>query len=183
MQHTYLTSRSRAVLAAGVAAIALGATACGGLAAQSEGNFGSEIRTVVRVVDGDTIIVSPNERIRLIGVDAPESVAPNEPVECMGRESSRFLTELLPKGTEVRLGFDVEREDRYGRTLAYVWVTSTGVFVNAELVRRGFAQPLTIPPNVAHADEIADLAGDARQANRGLWAACPVNSPRRSSAR
>jgi micrococcal nuclease len=177
VQHRCLTRRSSAVLAATVAASVLGATACGPFAAQSGGSFGSEIRTVVRVVDGDTIIVSPKERIRLIGVDAPESVAPNQAVECMGRESSRFLAELLPKGTEVRLGFDVEREDRYGRTLAYVWVTTTGVFVNAELVGRGFAQPLTIPPNIAHADEIADLARAARQADRGLWAACPVTSP------
>ena len=84
-----------------------------------------------------------------------------------------FLSDLLPKGTAVRLEYDVERLDRYG-TLAYVWVNDTGVFVNAELVRRGFAQPLTIPPNVAHADRFADLAREARGAHRGLWGSCPV---------
>jgi len=168
--------RSRAVVAAVAAAIVVAANGCGDLAMRGGTTVPSDVRTVVRVVDGDTIIVNPNERIRLIGVDAPESVAPNRPVECMGRESSRFLTELLPKGTEVRLAIDVEGQDRYGRTLAYVWVVSTGVFVNAELVRRGFAQPLTIPPNIAHAEEIADLAREARQANRGLWASCPVKS-------
>lgn len=175
MQHRCVI-RSRAVVAAVAAAIVVAANGCGDLAMRGGTTVPSDVRTVVRVVDGDTIIVNPNERIRLIGVDAPESVAPNRPVECMGRESSRFLTELLPKGTEVRLAIDVEGQDRYGRTLAYVWVVSTGVFVNAELVRRGFAQPLTIPPNIAHAEEIADLAREARQANRGLWASCPVKS-------
>ena len=176
MQHRCVANRSRALVAAVVAWIVVAANGCGDLAKRGGVTVPSDVRTVVRVVDGDTIIVNPNERIRLIGVDAPESVAPNRPVECMGRESSRFLTELLPKGTEVRLAIDVEGQDRYGRTLAYVWVASTGVFVNAELVRRGFAQPLTIPPNIAHADEIADLAREARQANRGLWASCPVKS-------
>ena len=92
-----------------------------------------------------------------------------------GSGASRFLSQLLPKGTEVRLGFDVERIDRYGRTLAYVWVNSTRLFVNAELVRQGFAQPLTIPPNVAHADEFTALAAEARQADRGLWSACGLS--------
>lgn len=163
-------------MAAFAAAIVLVASGCGGLAQRGGATVHSDIRTVVRVVDGDTIIVNPNVRIRLIGVDAPESVAPNRPVECMGRDASHFLAELLPKGTEVRLAIDVEEQDSYGRTLAYVWVASTGVFVNAELVRRGFAQPLTIPPNIAHADEIVGLAREARQANRGLWASCPVKA-------
>jgi micrococcal nuclease len=159
-----------------VAVVILAANGCGGLAHRGGATVASDVRTVVRVVDGDTIIVNPNERIRLIGIDAPESVAPNRPVDCMGRESSQSMKEFLPKWTEVRLALDVEPQDRYGRTLAYVWVASTGVFVNAELVLRGFAQPLTIPPNIAHADEIANLALEARQANPGLWASCPVKS-------
>ena len=134
------------------------------------------VRKVVRVVDGDTLIVEPKERVRLIGIDAPESVAPNTPVECMADEASLFLSHLLPTGTEVRLDYDVERLDRYGRTLAYVWVDSTGLFVNAELLRRGFAQPLTVPPNIAHADEFADLAVRARHAERGLWSSCSLPS-------
>lgn len=96
----------------------------------------------------------------------------------MAREASRFLLELLPKGTEVRLQADVEPLDLYGRTLAYVWVNSTGVFVNGELVRRGFAQPLTIPPNIAHADELANLADEARRADRGLWSSCSAAAHR-----
>lgn len=176
MQHRRVTNRFRGSAAAIVGVIALTGNGCGGARPAGRGGGPSDVRTVVRVVDGDTIIVNPNERIRLIGIDAPESVAPNRPVDCMGRESSQFLKEFLPKGTAVRLAIDVEPQDRYGRTLAYVWVASTGVFVNAELVRRGFAQPLTIPPNIAHADEFADLARDARQADRGLWASCPVKS-------
>ena len=162
------------VVAATVAVVVLSANGCGDLARRGGVPVASEVRTVVRVGDGDTIIVDPDERVRLIGVDAPESVTPNRSVECLGAESSRFLAELLPKGTEVRVALDVERHDRYGRTLAYVWVASTGLFVNAELVRRGFAQPLTIPPNIAHADELAELAGDARRANRGLCGSCPA---------
>lgn len=178
MQHRCVTNRFRVSAAAIVAVIVLGANGCGGLAQRGGATGPSDVRTVERVVDGDTIIVNPNERIRLIGIDAPESVAPNRPVDCMGREASQFLKEFLPKGTEVRLAIDVESQDRYGRTLAYVWVVRTAVFVNAELVRRGFAQPLTIPPNIAHADEIANLAREARQANRGLWGACPVKAAR-----
>lgn len=158
-----------------IAALAiLGSTACSVPPADPAARSDAGTRRVVRVVDGDTLIVEPKERIRLIGIDAPESVAPNRPVECMAREASRFLSELLPKGTEVRLQADVEPLDLYGRTLAYVWVNSTGVFVNAELVRRGFAQPLTIPPNIAHADEFANLAVEARHADRGLWSSCSV---------
>jgi micrococcal nuclease len=175
VQHRCVANKLRVFPAAFVALVVLAANGCG-LAPRGGATVVSDIRTVMRVVDGDTIIVNPNERIRLIGIDAPESVAPNRPVDCMGHESSQFLKEFLPKGTEVRLARDVEPEDRYGRTLAYVWVASTGVFVNAELVRRGFAQPLTIPPNIAHADQFADLARDARQADRGLWASCPVRA-------
>ena len=175
MQRRRVTNRFW-VSAASIVAMIVLANGCGGLTQRGAATGPANVRAVVRVVDGDTIIVSPNERIRLIGIDAPESVAPNRPVDCMGREASQFLKQCLPTGTEVRLEGDVEAEDRYGRTLAYVWVASTGVFVNAELVRRGFAQPLTIPPNIAYADEFVDLAREARQANRGLWASCPVKS-------
>ena len=72
----------------------------------------------------------------------------------------------------MRLEFDAERRDRYGRLLAYVYREPDGLFVNAELVRRGYAQPLTIAPNVAHAAEFRRLARTARRGGRGLWAAC-----------
>jgi micrococcal nuclease len=76
------------------------------------------------------------------------------------------------EGEAVRLRFDAERRDRYGRLLAYVYRARDGLFVNAELVRRGYAVTLTIPPNVAHATEFARLASSARRAGRGLWSAC-----------
>jgi micrococcal nuclease len=128
---------------------------------------------VERVIDGDTIVVSGNRHIRLIGVDTPETVDPRRPVGCFGKEASRFLTSLLPRGSPVRLVGDVEQDDRYGRVLAYVYRRGDGMFVNAELVRQGFANVLTIPPNVAHTDEFVGLARDARDAGRGLWSACP----------
>jgi micrococcal nuclease len=131
---------------------------------------------VDRVVDGDTVVVIGDRHIRLIGVDAPETKDPRRPVGCFGREASRFLTALLPRGTRVRLVGDVEQEDRYGRVLAYVYRLADGLFVNAELLRRGYAQVLTIPPNVAHSDEFVALAGEARLGQRGLWAACSGSS-------
>lgn len=129
---------------------------------------------VRRVVDGDTLEVTGGERVRLIGVDTPESVAPNRPVGCFGREASAFTARLLPPGTEVRLVGDVEQRDRFGRLLAYVYRRSDGLFVNAELLRQGFAQLLTIPPNIAHTDEFAAIARGAREESQGLWAACTL---------
>ena len=129
---------------------------------------------VRKVVDGDTVDVSGGERVRLIGVDTPETKDPRRPVGCFGREASRFTAGLLPPGTEVRLVGDVEQRDRFGRLLAYVYRRSDGLFVNAELLRRGYAQLLTVPPNVAHTDEFVALAGQAREGSQGLWGACTL---------
>jgi micrococcal nuclease len=128
--------------------------------------------TVQRVVDGDTIVVAGGHRVRLIGLDTPETKDPRKPVQCYGKEASAFLTSVLPKGIGVRLVGDVEARDVYDRTLAYAYRLPDGMFVNAELVRRGYAHVLTIPPNVAHTDELVALAGEARQAKRGLWSVC-----------
>ena len=128
---------------------------------------------VSRVVDGDTIVIrvgSASDKVRLIGIDTPESVKPGTPVQCFALEASARTKALLPAGTPVRLEGDVEQRDRYGRLLAYVY--ADGRFVNRELVARGYARTLTIPPNVAHADEFARLAGRARSAGLGLWHAC-----------
>ncbi|MGH9279163.1 MAG: thermonuclease family protein [Acidimicrobiales bacterium] len=128
---------------------------------------------IERVVDGDTVVVTGKQTVRLIGVDAPETKDPRRPVGCFGQEASRFLTSTLPAGTAVRLVGDVEQHDRYGRLLAYLYRRDSGLFVNAELVRQGYASVLTIPPNVAHADEFVELAREARVDGRGLWEACP----------
>ncbi len=127
---------------------------------------------VVRVVDGDTIVVrfgGREERVRYIGVDTPESVRPGTPVQCFAERASAFNAQLV-EGKTVRLDQDVEARDRYGRLLAYVH--AGGVFVNAELVRRGYARPLTVPPNVRYADRFARLASQARERGTGLWSDC-----------
>ncbi len=131
-----------------------------------------EDTTVESVVDGDTIVVAGGTRVRLIGVDTPETKDPRKPVQCFGREASAFTSSLLQSGTPVRLVYDVERLDRYGRTLAYVYRRADGLFVNAALVADGYALVATFPPNVAHVDDFTALAGAARDANRGLWSAC-----------
>jgi micrococcal nuclease len=131
---------------------------------------------VVRVVDGDTIRVALGgrvERVRYIGIDTPESVKPDTPVQCYAERASA-ANAVLVRGRRVRLVTDAERRDRFGRLLAYVYVEPGGAFVNSTLVRDGFARTLTIPPNVAHADEFARLARQARRAGRGLWHACTI---------
>jgi micrococcal nuclease len=131
---------------------------------------------VVRVVDGDTIRVrvgDRTERVRYIGIDTPESVKPGTPVQCYAKRAAAANTALVA-GRQVRLVGDVEHRDRYGRLLAYVYRVGDGAFVNALLVRDGYARTLTIPPNVAHAAELARLASTARTAGRGLWRACAM---------
>jgi endonuclease YncB( thermonuclease family) len=126
---------------------------------------------VERVVDGDTFVADiggRDERVRVIGVDTPETVAPDRPVERYGRESSNFAKRELT-GVTVRLGGDVEPRDRYGRLLAYVWLPD-GTFWNALLAAEGYAQLLTVPPNVAYTDLFRRLVAEARAAHRGLWA-------------
>ena len=130
---------------------------------------------VERVVDGDTVVVSFDgdvESVRLIGIDTPESVKPNSPVECFGEEAAAFTVSLLPEDTPVRVERDVEARDDYGRLLGYVIRADDALFVNAEIVRRGYAQPLTIPPNVAHVAEFVQAAREAEAADVGLWSSC-----------
>ena len=132
--------------------------------------------TVVRAVDGDTIIVDGGdgrvEDVRLLGIDTPETVDPRRPVGCYGPEASAF-TKHLVTGRSVTLRYDRELHDRYGRFLAYVWLAgSRPLFVNAELVRRGYARSYPFPPNTAHAALFAALERSAAVAGRGLWHAC-----------
>jgi len=133
---------------------------------------------VRRVIDGDTIEVeldagigggAPLEDVRYIGIDTPESVKPGTPVQCYGNEASDFNTELV-EGRRVLLRFDRELRDRYGRLLAYVYVGDT--FVNAELLRLGYARTLEVEPNTANAGRFASIEERAGQAGLGLWSAC-----------
>jgi micrococcal nuclease len=163
----------RLLLIALLVAAGCGATVVGGRDDTQGGEAGRTFEgRVARVVDGDTIHVDlgdRREKVRYIGVDTPESVKPNTPVQCYAKAASAANARLV-SGRRVRLELDVEDRDRYGRLLAYVYAGK--VFVNAELVRRGFAVPLTIPPNVRHAGRFRALAREAREAGRGLWAAC-----------
>ena len=127
---------------------------------------------VVRVVDGDTIEVvldGRTEDVRYIGVDTPETVKPGTPVECFGERAARF-NESLVGGERVRLQFDRELRDRYGRLLAYVYVGKR--LVNAELIRGGYARTLEIEPNTAKAERLSELELAAGQVGRGLWSSC-----------
>jgi micrococcal nuclease len=136
-----------------------------------------EPANVTRVIDGDTIEVALDNEIlavRLIGIDTPETVHPTKPVECYGPAASRFTSGVL-QGRPVRLEFDVERIDRYGRTLAYVWLGDD--LFNETLVARGFAQVTTYPPNVKYVDRFLAAQRDARSHERGLWGAV-CNQPK-----
>lgn len=140
---------------------------------------------VVHLVDGDTLDVEIDggrERVRLIGIDTPESVAHDRPVECFGPEAKARMAELLPVGTEVRLERDVEARDRYGRLLAYVIRADDELFVNLSLVVDGFAEARAYAPNTARQAELDRAMADARSAGRGLWPVCggtntPVGPP------
>jgi micrococcal nuclease len=131
-----------------------------------------DLVSVTRIIDGDTLEVSTGEKVRLIGIDTPETRHPSRPVECFGAQATEHATALMGPGTDVRLVYDVERTDRYGRTLAYVYRAADGLFVNLEMVRDGFAVTATYPPNVAHAEEFLPAEREARSNNRGLWGAC-----------
>lgn len=129
--------------------------------------------TVLRVVDGDTILVrganGRSERVRYIGVDTPESVKPDSPVECFGKEASDRNKQLV-EGRKVRLVPDREAEDRFGRSLAFVYVGET--FVNAQLISDGYARTIEIEPNTSKAEYFADLERVAIRTRKGLWRAC-----------
>jgi len=131
--------------------------------------------TILKVVDGDTVdidIDGRTERVRLIGVDTPETKHPTKPIECFGPEASAYLTQLLPKGTTVRIERDVEARDRYGRMLLYLYLGSNDLFINLDLVARGYGTPMSIEPNTFHRNDFVRAAAQAEAANVGLWKAC-----------
>lgn len=124
---------------------------------------------VTRVIDGDTVVVETVGTVRLIGVDTPETVDPQEPVGCFGPEASAF-TRAVAAGQRVRLEFDVDRIDRFGRTLAYIYLPD-GTFLNATLVQQGYGRAYTFFP-FRYLEQFRALEREAREARRGLWAAC-----------
>jgi len=136
---------------------------------------------VVRAVDGDTLEVRLDdgdvETVRLIGVDTPETVKPDTPVQCFGPRASAFEHRTV-EGRRVRLLVGVEPRDYYGRLLAYVWVDHPGWrprrerFLEVELLRRGLARTLTFHPNDRFAHKFAELERNSARAGKGLWNAC-----------
>ncbi|MCM8781042.1 MAG: thermonuclease family protein [Candidatus Omnitrophica bacterium] len=135
---------------------------------------------VSRVIDGDTLMLESGQRVRLIGIDTPEMHDSDKlyrdsqrtgqdirTIKELGRRAWRF-TKDLTENKRVSLEFDVDKKDRYGRLLAYVYLKD-GTFVNAEIVRQGYASLLTIPPNVKYADLFLRLYQEARENKRGLW--------------
>lgn len=131
---------------------------------------------VTHVVDGDTVELrlpdGTTERARLLGIDTPETVKPNAPVDCFGPEASARTKALLPEGTAVLVQRDAEARDRYGRVLVYLWRAADGLFVNRTLVAEGLARTLSMAPNTAHRADLAATQATARAAGTGLWGAC-----------
>lgn len=122
---------------------------------------------VQRVVDGDTLLLEGGERVRLIGVDTPETVREDYPVEPWGPEASQF-TKRMVEGRSVQLTFDKERRDRFGRLLAYVHIDD--VLLNEELIRAGLSEAqLQYPYSSAMKRRFREAEDDAKAAHRGLW--------------
>lgn len=124
---------------------------------------------VIRVIDGDTVEIEGGERVRYIGIDTPETVDPRKPVQCFGVEASRKNKELVD-GKEVRLEKDVTDTDKYGRLLRYVWIGET--LINLELVKQGFAQSYSYPPDIKYQDDFVKAEREARDTKIGLWDVC-----------
>ena len=142
--------------------------------------------TVARVSDGDTVRLrvrdGHEERVRLIGIDTPEthesaklerdvqrSGQDRATIQALGREAAAATRRLLPMGTRVEVEQDVRPRDRYGRLLAYLWLTD-GRMANVEIMREGYAQVLTVPPNVRYERLLRECQREAREKGRGLWA-------------
>lgn len=132
---------------------------------------------VLRVVDGDTIEIEGNVKLRYIGIDTPETKHPTKGVQCFGKEASNKNKDLV-EGKMIRMEKDISDTDRYGRLLRYVWLvddsatTSAGLFVNDYLVREGYAHASTFPPDVAYSKQFVEAQQEARENSRGLWNMC-----------
>lgn len=126
---------------------------------------------VVRIIDGDTVVVKVDDKnltVRLIGVDTPETVDPRKPVQVYGKEASNFLANLLT-GESVFVAYDQQKTDKYCRTLAYLYRSPDGMFVNLEVIRQGYGHALTQYP-FKHMDLFRHYEREARKSGRGLWA-------------
>lgn len=166
----------------GVTLLAVGACSPGGGSGSPPDGIpaDSQRAVVVRVVDGDTVVLrgegdgvvaADDARVRLLEIDAPESVAPDRPVECFGPQAAAELAELLPAGSRVWAQPDEELTDDYDRLLLYLW-TDDGEFVNLEMVREGFAAVVLYAPNDRYIEPVHRAEDEARAEERGMWGAC-----------
>ncbi len=143
---------------------------------------------VADVYDGDTIKLANGERVRFIGIDTPES-GENKKILRDAQRSGRDVREIIKMGhvaagytksllekRRVRLEFDIERRDKYGRLLAYVYRVDDGLFINEVIIKNGYAYPMTIPPNIRYAGEFRKAFRQARKAGLGLWGQFPSDT-------
>lgn len=130
-------------------------------------NQAQEMAFVARAVDGDTLKLSTGERIRLIGVDTPETKHPKKPVEYFGKEAAAFTRREI-EGREVRLEYDWQKQDKYGRILAYVYRIPDNFFLNVEIIKQGYGHAYTRFP-FKYLDEFRTYEREAREERRGLW--------------
>lgn len=140
---------------------------------------------VERVIDGDTIEIAGGQKVRYIGIDTPETVHPEKPVQCFGQEASQKNKELV-EGKLVRLEKDVSETDKYGRLLRYVYiqgdVLAQTIFVNDYLIRQGYAHSSTYPPDIKYQEQFQQAEANARDNNRGLWSNCLLGQDQQSNA-
>ncbi len=125
---------------------------------------------VTRAVDGDTLELSTGERVRMVGIDTPESVHPTKGVQCFGKEASAYTNSLVANQW-VRMERDITDKDRYGRLLRIIYMED-GSMLNDTLVRQGYAMVYTYPPDVTFVPQLREAQTEARLAGRGLWSAC-----------
>ena len=128
---------------------------------------------IAKVIDGDTLVLEGGERIRLIGVDTPETVHPEKPVEYFGKEASSF-TRRMAEGKPVRLEFDQQKKDKYGRSLAYVYLED-GTFLNAEIIKQGYGFAYVYFP-FTKMEEFKNYQATAEKQGTGLWGKCEVET-------
>jgi len=129
-------------------------------------SFGQELVSVRKVIDGDTFVIARGERVRMIGVDTPETKHPQKPVQYFGKEASEFTSRMI-EGKAVTLEYDWQRRDRYGRLLAYVYLPD-GTFLNAEIIKQGYGFAYTRYP-FKYLDEFRGYEREARENGKGLW--------------
>lgn len=130
-----------------------------------------EVVKVTRIIDGDTIQLEDGRKLRYIGIDSPESADPRKSLECFGNESSKRNYELV-YGKSVRLEKDISEIDRYKRLLRYVYVDD--IMINELLIKEGYAQASSYPPDIKYQNKFTKAEQDARENKRGLWGNCTI---------